>query len=74
MTEHQTTKSLETEVLRVLYLPYIYIQAFFFTLLYTLKYSFNVHPFGHTYKHMYTFGINTFELILLCCRPSSLAS
>lgn len=59
-TEHQTTQNLETGVLRVLYLPYIYIQAFFFTLLYTLKYSFNIHPFGHTYKHMYTFGINIF--------------
>jgi len=74
MTKHQTTQNRETEILHVLYLPYIYIQAFFFTLLYTLKYSFNIHPFGHTYKHMDTFGINILELILLCCRPSSLAS
>lgn len=41
----------------MLYLPYIYIQAFFLTLLYTLKYSFNIHPFGHACKHMHTLGI-----------------
>lgn len=52
MTKRQTAQNLETEVFHMLYLPYIYIQALLLTLLYTLKYGFNIHPFGHTCKHI----------------------